>query len=102
MIPYPKGKVPKHVPNFNGDAYLHVTTHMREDLVGTLSYFLLDVEDPPPELLLDVVVHAVIVGTHAHAHVRRGGVLGGLVRHCSSLAPRGKSPVAGGRIYKKT
>ena len=46
-------KVPEHVPNFENDAYKHVTTFMRIDYIGTLSYFLLDVEDPPPELLLD-------------------------------------------------
>jgi hypothetical protein len=48
-----KTKVPKHIPNLENDAYLHVTSLEREDYVGTLSYFLLDVTKPPPELLLD-------------------------------------------------
>lgn len=48
-----KEKVPKHIPNFENDSYLHTTTHIREDLIGTLSYFLLDVQRPIPELLLD-------------------------------------------------
>ena len=48
-----KDKVPKHIPNFEKDSYKHCTTMMREVLVGTVSYFLLDVTAPPPELLLD-------------------------------------------------
>ena len=48
-----KEKVPKHIPNFENSSYLHATTHITEDLLGTLSYFLLDVEKPAPELLLD-------------------------------------------------
>lgn len=48
-----KDKVPKHIPNMENDAYRHLTTHIREDYIGTLSYFLLDVKKPPPELLLD-------------------------------------------------
>ena len=48
-----KEKVHKHTPNFESDSYKHVTTHIREDHIGTLSYFLLDVKSPPPELLLD-------------------------------------------------
>jgi hypothetical protein len=45
--------VPKHVESFEKDSYLHVMTHMKEDYLGTLSYFLLDVKNPAPELLLD-------------------------------------------------
>eukprot|EP00326_Haptolina_ericina_P035953 CAMPEP_0181249290 /NCGR_PEP_ID=MMETSP1096-20121128/45668_1 /TAXON_ID=156174 ORGANISM="Chrysochromulina ericina, Strain CCMP281" /NCGR_SAMPLE_ID=MMETSP1096 /ASSEMBLY_ACC=CAM_ASM_000453 /LENGTH=349 /DNA_ID=CAMNT_0023346603 /DNA_START=43 /DNA_END=1092 /DNA_ORIENTATION=+ len=48
-----KDKVPKHIPNFEGDSYKHCTTHIRDDYVGTLAYFLLHVQQPPPELLLD-------------------------------------------------
>lgn len=48
-----KTKIPKHVKDFENDSYMHVTTFMREDYIGTLAYFLLDVTKPPPELLLD-------------------------------------------------
>ena len=48
-----KDKVPKHIPNFENDSYLHCTTHIREDFIGTLAYFLLHVVQPPPQLLLD-------------------------------------------------
>lgn len=48
-----KDKVPKHIPNFENDSYLHCVTHLRDDLIGTLSYFLLDVKNPAPQLLLD-------------------------------------------------
>ena len=48
-----KDKVPKHIGNFENDSYLHCTTHIRDDYIGTLAYFLLRVEKPPPELLLD-------------------------------------------------
>ena len=48
-----KEKVTKHIPNFENSSYMHATTHITEDLLGTLSYFLLDVEKPAPELLLD-------------------------------------------------
>lgn len=48
-----KEKVPKHIPNFENDTYLHCTTHEREDFIGTMAYLLLDVVNPPPELLLD-------------------------------------------------
>ena len=45
--------MPKHIPNLENDSYMHVTTLIREDYLGTLSYFLLNVTAPPPELLLD-------------------------------------------------
>ena len=48
-----KTKIPKHIPNFEDDSYLHATTFIREDYVGTLCYFLQDVLWPPPELLID-------------------------------------------------
>ena len=48
-----KTKIPKHIPNFEDDSYLHATTFIREDYVGTLCYFLQDVLRPPPELLID-------------------------------------------------
>ena len=48
-----KEKVPKHIQNFENDSFKHADTHIREDLVGTLAFLLLDVTDPPPELLLD-------------------------------------------------
>ena len=48
-----KEKVPKHIPNFENSSYKHATTHITEDFLGTLAFFLLDVEKPAPELLLD-------------------------------------------------
>ena len=46
-------KVPKHIPNFENDSYKHSLNFLRIDYIGTLAYFLLDVESPIPELLLD-------------------------------------------------
>ena len=48
-----KDRVKKHIPQFEDDSYMHATTLIREDYVGTLCYFLMDVAQPPPELLLD-------------------------------------------------
>ena len=45
--------MPKKIDNFVNDSYLHCTTLIREDYIGTLAYLLLDVENPPPQLLLD-------------------------------------------------
>ena len=46
-------KVPKHIKDFENNSYKHVTNFLRADLIGTLSYLLLDVTKPKPELLLD-------------------------------------------------
>ena len=48
-----RDKVPKHIPNFENESYMHCSAFIREDMCGTLSYFLLDVEKPSPRLLLD-------------------------------------------------
>jgi len=47
------GKTAVAEHNKSIEEYHHVMTHVREDYVGTLSYFLLDVTNPPPSLLLD-------------------------------------------------
>ena len=48
-----KEKVPKLIPNFENDAYMHTLAHLSEITVGTLTYLLTDVTDPPPSLLLN-------------------------------------------------
>ena len=48
-----RDKVPKHIESFEADSYKHCTTLIKQDLCGTLAYFLLDVTNPPPSLLLD-------------------------------------------------
>ena len=47
-----KSRVPKHIPDFDDDGYRHILAHHVECTVGTLTYLLHDVEDPPPSLLL--------------------------------------------------
>ena len=57
-----KTKVPKLIPDFENDAYTHVLAHLVEVTVGTLTYFLHDVTDPPPELFVsDPVLYATML-----------------------------------------
>ena len=46
MMVLHKDRIPKHIPNFENDSYMHATTFIREDYVGTLCYFLQNVKQP--------------------------------------------------------
>ena len=45
-------KVPKHIPDFQMDSFRHILAHTLEVTIGTYTYFLRDVVQPPPNMLL--------------------------------------------------
>ena len=47
-----KDKVPKMIPNFENDSYMHVLAHHLEITIGSLTFLIHDVKDPPPELFI--------------------------------------------------
>jgi hypothetical protein len=49
-----KEKVPKLIPNFENDSYTHVLTLELQITIGALTFFLSDVKNPPPQMLLSV------------------------------------------------
>ena len=47
-----KEKIPKHIPNFENDAYMHILAHNCEVTIGSLTFIIHDVTEPPPHLFL--------------------------------------------------
>lgn len=92
-----KEKVPKHIPNFENDSYMHCTTHIRDDLIGTLAYFLRHVQKPAPELLLDDPVAYLgqiksAGGVAAFESMRYSGIPGSHYIRCARASEGEKVP----------
>ena len=45
-------KVPKHIPDFSNDSFRHILAHTLEITIGSYVYFISDVQNPPPDMLL--------------------------------------------------
>ena len=60
-----KEKVPKLIPDFENDSYMHILEFDLPLAIGTLAYFVSDVMQPPPELFISDPVLYLSLLNHA-------------------------------------
>ena len=79
-----KDKVPKLIPDFENDAYVHTLAHLAEIAIGTLTFFVSDVTNPPSYLF---VTNPMLYDTMLKS-------AGGLAMTPAAMAPAAMTPAA--------